>query len=263
MTIAGFNRSDAATIWNLLRMNLQDRFLGSKLGFGWAILQPLLLFSMYTFVFGFIFKARVPGAETTFAYVVWLISGYVPYLMVSEAVSATTSSVIGNTSLVKNIVFKTETLPLSAVLSGLVPYGAGLFFLLILQCVDRQPPTWHLLFLPLVLLLQILFLAGLGLILGAAAVFVRDLVHAVPTLLLLLLFFTPIFYPVDAVPALIRPLVFFNPLYQITQPYRDILIQHHCPDGAGLFYLAAVSLVLFYYGLFFFRRVKGYFETAL
>ena len=81
MSIMGFDRADLGFMLNLWRMNLSDRYLGSALGGAWAILNPLLMFALFTFVFGFVFKARLPGADSTMAYSIWLICGYGPWLV--------------------------------------------------------------------------------------------------------------------------------------------------------------------------------------
>mgnify|MGYP000908890106 CR=1 FL=1 len=132
MHLLGFNKSDAILALNLAKMNIRDRYLGSALGLLWAILNPLLLLGMYTFIFGFIFKAKLPGSETTFAYAIWLISGMVPYLAVSEALTATAGSVVGGAGMVKNVIFKSETLPYAATLTSAVPFAVGMFFLVLL-----------------------------------------------------------------------------------------------------------------------------------
>lgn len=111
MQLMGFHRSDLRLMINLAKMNIRDKYLGSALGLVWAVLNPMLMLGMYTFIFGFVFKARLPGAETTFAYSIWLISGLVPYMAVSEALSSTAGAVVGGAGMVKNVVFKSETLP--------------------------------------------------------------------------------------------------------------------------------------------------------
>ena len=139
----GFERKDIRLILNMFKMNLKDKYLGSLLGTAWVVIQPLLTLGMYTFIFGFVFKARLPGADTTFAYAIWLISGLVPYLAISESLTNTTNCVITNSSLVKNVIFKTETLPFAASLIAFVPFLVGLIFLFILLLMEKNYPTWH------------------------------------------------------------------------------------------------------------------------
>ncbi|MBI5740650.1 MAG: ABC transporter permease [Nitrospirae bacterium] len=244
-------------------MNIRDRYLGSALGLFWAVLHPLLLLGIYTFVFGFVLKSKLPGAETTFAYSIWMISGFVPYMAFSDAINVSTSSVIGGSGLVKNIVFKSETLPIAATLTAGVPFTVGMIFLMFLLFADGNYPTWHIVALVPVIILQFAFLTGAAFFLSATTVFIRDIAQALPTLIMFLLFFTPIFYPVESMPQLIEKLTFFNPLYQMTRPYRDILFQHQLPDWRGMAYLGFLATVLILSGLKYFRRLKGYFEMKL
>lgn len=263
MNILGFHKHDARLVLNLFKMNLRDRYLGSILGLIWAILNPILMLSMYTFVFGFVFKAKLPGAETSMAYIIWLFSGFVPYLAISECMAITASCVIGNASLVKNIMFKTETLPLAATLVGAVPFVVGMSFLLILLIFAGQLPTWHLIALIPVIALQFIFLAGLGMFLGATTVFIRDITQIISTVILLIAFFTPIFYTMEMMPRPIQILSLFNPFYYMIQPYRDIFMDHKWPNVFRMLCNMLFSGLFFILGLKYFRRLKGYFGMSL
>jgi len=263
MQLFGFNTADGRLIINLFKMSIRDHYLGSVLGLVWAVLNPLFLLGMYTFVFGFVVKAKVPGAETTFAFAIWLISGFVPYMAVAEALSATANSVVAGSGMVKNVVFKSETLPYAAALTAVVPFIVGMGFLFILLCIDGNFPTWHIIFIVPLIIIQFVFLCGIGLFLAATTVFIRDITQVISTLIMLLMFFTPIFYPIDMLPRLIQKITFFNPLYQMTQPYRDVILYHRLPDFAGFVYLAVVALLLNIFGLKYFRKLKGYFEMKM
>ena len=82
----GFNRYDIRLLINLFKMNVRDRYLGSSLGSFWAISNPLFMLALYTYIFGFVFKVKLPGAESTLAYVIWLIIGYGPWIATTEAI---------------------------------------------------------------------------------------------------------------------------------------------------------------------------------
>lgn len=263
MSFLGFQKSDVRLVYNLFKMTIRDRYLGSMLGLVWAVLNPILLLGMYTFVFGFVFKAKMPGSDTSLAYVIWLFCGLVPYLAICECLTMTTMSVVSGASMVKNIAFKAETLPLAATLMGVVPFAVGMFFLLVLLGAAGSYPSRHIVALIPVVALQFIFLAGLGLFLGATTVFIRDISQVIATVTLLIVFFTPVFYSLEMLPRFARVLTKVNPFFYIMQPYRDILINHQWPDWRGMFYLTVLSSLLIYFGLKYFRRLKGYFEMAL
>ncbi len=263
MRLLGFDVNDIALTYNLWKMGLRDRYLGSYLGLFWAILQPTLLLVLYTFVFGIVLKVQPQGISSPIAYVIWMFSGLIPYFVFNEAISSSANSLISNASLIKNIVFKSETIPIAAVFNAIVPLIVGLIFIFLLLIIDGQMLTWHILLLLPIILLQFIFLIGLGYLLSATAVFFRDIIQLIPTLTMALLFATPIFYPIENMPAIVAKLTFFNPLYQMVQPYRGVIVNHQVPDLFGLLYFGILSLVLLMVGLFYFRKLKGYFEMVL
>lgn len=263
MTFFGFNRHDLRLMNNLLKMNVRDRYLGSSLGSFWAITNPLFMLALYTYVFGFVFKIKLPGAESTLVYVIWLISGYGPWIALNESIMTATTSVVVASGLVKNMAFKTELLPIAGALVGLISLSVSLIFLFLLLIWSGSPITWYLLFLPLVMALQFAFAASLGLWLAAIAVFIRDVVQILPTLLTVIMFVTPIFYPFESMPTIIQTVSIANPIYQLAEAYRSIIIANKAPDLFGLGYVAVISFFIFYTGIRAFRRAKGSFDSAI
>lgn len=259
----GFNKQDIRLAFNLFKMNLRDRYLGSSLGSFWAIANPFFMLALYTFVFGFVFKVRLPGAETTLGYVIWLIIGYGPWIATVEAIMASATSVVGAAGVVKNMAFKTELLPISAAFVGIISLGVSLCFLMVLMAVEGHFPDWHIVWLPLIVALQFFLIVSLGLWLSALNVFVRDLGIALPNLLTIIMFLTPIFYPIESMPSLVQKLSFANPFFLIADAYRGVFMHNATPSLAGMGYLFILSFTIFYFGLAAFRRAKGYFDSAL
>jgi lipopolysaccharide transport system permease protein len=259
----GFDKADLRFMLSVWRMNLADRYLGSALGGAWAILNPLLMFALFAFVFGFVFKARMPGADSTLGYAIWLICGYGPWLANAEAMTAAANSIISNAGLVKNMAFKTEILPISATLLGLIPLAVSLVFLLTLQLLTGEGWGWSILWLPLIVLIQFGFLSAVGLVLAAITTFVRDFGIVLPNLLMILLFATPIFYAAEALPPLVAKVTAFNPIYILSDAYRASLLRHETPPLVPLFGVALCALGMLILGLGVFRRVKGYFPSII
>ncbi len=259
----GFESRDLRSIWNFFRANVRDKYLGSSLGSLWGIANPLLMLAIFTFVFGFVYKVRLPGAETTLAYAIWLISGYGPWIAVSESLMASATSITGASGIIKNLAIKTEVLPIAGALTGLLPLVVSLAFLLVLLFVDGNVPGWQIVFLPVVVLVQLLLVTAIGFLLAATTVFFRDLAYALPNLLMVVLFASPIFYPIEAMPRLVQGLSGYNPFYILAESYRFVLLHHQVPNGLDLAYVAILGSALGYVALKIFRRVKGYFEAAL
>jgi len=261
--IIALNRQDARMAWNLFRMTLRDRFLGSSLGMLWAWTSPALMLGIFIFAFGFVFKAKLPGAETSLTYVIWLISGYGPWLAISEGLAASTTSVVANAGMIKNLPMKTELLPMAGALTGIVPLLVAIILNVVLMVVSGTTPSWSWMLLPFAMLVQFLFVAGIGLFLAALNVFIRDVALALPNALLILLFASPIFYHLDQFPSALRTIALFNPFYVLTEAYRQPLLYGQLPPLWQLFYVLGLTLLVFAMGLAFFRRLKTHFDSRL
>lgn len=259
----GFNRSDVLLILNFFKMNLRDKYLGTSLGTFWALINPLLMLGIYTYIFGFVFKVKLPGAETTLTYVIWLISGYGPWMALSEATMGATMSVVSGSGIVKNIAFKTEILPIASALTSVVPLAISMVFIVILMTFDGKPVSPYVLTLPLVIILQFMLVIGIGFFFATIHVFVRDFGIALPNALNAIMFLTPIFYPLDSMPRLIQLVSNLNPIYALVEAYRAPLIHGRPPDIAGLLYVFFVAALLCVIGLRVFRRAKGHFNSML
>jgi lipopolysaccharide transport system permease protein len=262
--LGGFDRNDRRLGMNFAAMFLRDRFLGTGLGLFWAVLQPAAMIGVYVYVFSFLFKSRLPGLENSeYAFAIYLISGFGPWLAINEGMMSGTNAVVGQSSLVKNMAFKTELLPMAAAVLGLVPLLVSIAGLSVLITLDgRMPaPVW-LIMIPY-LFFMYLFVAGLGLMLGAANVFVRDISLALPTVMTMLLFLSPIFYSIETFPEGMRDVVKWNPFYVIANGFRAPIVDGKLPPWPQTLYLAVLSFAVYWLGLIVFRRMKSYFHGRL
>ena len=261
--LLGFTRVDIRPILNFLSISIRDRYLGSRLGTVWAVLNPLLTLSVYVLIFGYVFKARLPGADTTLAYAIWLIAGFGSWTSCNESLMGASNSVVGQVGLIKNVAFKTEMLPLVAVLSSIVTLGVTMTFLFILLAFDGNLPSWHVIFLLPVIVCQYLFLFGVGLFLSVLTVFYRDTTHVLTNILNVILFLSPIIIPYQSLPKPLQAAAHYIPFYHLAEAFRAPLIYHKPPDWLSLGILAAISLLLAHLGLILFRRARGQFEAYL
>ena len=259
----GFVRKDVRLARNLVAMHVRDRYLGSSAGAAWAVMNPLFMLTLYTFIFAFVLKVRLPGAESTFAYVLWLIAGYGAWLASVDALTASTQAVVGASGIVKNLAIKTELLPLAATCACLITLGVCLVFVVMLMIVDGRGLGWALAWLPVLVIVHLWLLAAVGLWLSAANVFIRDLGLALPNLLTIVMFATPIMYPIQSLPPALQRVTEANPFYILVTAYRSVILDQQAPHLAGLFYVAALGTVLFAGGLMIFRRLKGQFSSML
>lgn len=263
MLLAGFDRRDAGMMVSLLRMSLTDRYLGSTLGIVWAALSPLSMLAIFCFVFTYVFPGRLPGKEGTLPFLIWLISGYGPWLSINEGLGVATGSVVSNAGIVKNIAFKSELLPIVSAVLGLVSLVVAFMLIVVLQTIGGSAPSPALLMLPVAILLQVIFVSGLGLFLAALQVFVRDTILVLPNVLTIILFASPIFYPLSAYPPSAQAVLVFNPFYVLAECYRRPILDGTFPPPLMLGYMTFVSVSFFLGGLWWFRRLKSFFDTRL
>ncbi len=259
----GFNTRDLRMLVNLFKMTLKDRFLGSGLGILWAVFSPLMLMGIFVFVFSFVFPGRLPGRDGTQPFVLWLISGYGPWLALSEGLSNATGSVVSNGGIVKNIAFKSELLPMVGAALGVVPLLVSFALILVLQALGGTPPNLAWLSIPYIVLIQFVFVSGCGLFLASLNVFVRDVALVLPNLLTLILFASPIFYPISAYPDAVEPFLAFNPFYVIAEGYRKPMLDGVPLAPAMMLYISVLSVGIFMAGLWWFRRLRVFFDARL
>ena len=263
MIVAGFDQRDFTMLKNLFVMTLKDRFLGSGLGLMWAVLSPLMMMGIFVFVFTFVFPGRLAGQEGALPFVIWLISGYGPWLALSEGLNSSTGSVAANAGIVKNIAFKSELLPMVGAMLGIVPLFVSFAILLVLKFIAGQIPGAAVLLLPFSILLMLTFVSGVGFFLSSLNVFVRDVSLALPNILMAFLFASPIFYPITAYPAVLQNVLQFNPFYVLAEFFRAPILNNELPPLWMFVYMMTLSGLLFIGGLRWFRRLKSFFDVRL
>lgn len=238
------------------------RYAGSFAGLFWIVLEPLASILVYAFIFAAVFRVRLdPASSGTDSFTVYFLAGYFPWLIFSDTTARSASSVVGNAGLVTKVIFPVELLPLSSALSAFVTHGVGLLLYLVFLLWKGYASVYWLL-LPLFLSLQFLLCCGMGLLVAALVVFVRDVQHSLGVLLMVWFYATPVLYPLSFVPESIRPWMWVNPMTYSVQCFRDALLSHtfRWEIFSGL---ALSALVLYSVGVWFFTRSKRAFADVL
>jgi homopolymeric O-antigen transport system permease protein len=251
-------------IWAMAKREITDRYAGQMLGAVWAVGHPLILMGVYLFVFGYVFKTRIGGTrELPLDYTTYLLAGMVPWLSIQEALNKAPVSVTSNTSLVKQVVFPLEVLPIKSVLATLFSQAVSLTALTVyVVSVYRMLPITYLL-LPIVLAIQILQMFGFALILSALGVYIRDLKDVVQVATLVSMYLLPVFYLPSMVPAIFRPLLYLNPFSYIVWCFQDVCYFGRIEHGWAWLVSSAVSVTIFSMGWRVFTRLKPMFGNAL
>jgi lipopolysaccharide transport system permease protein len=248
----------------MARRDMIERYRGSMLGFMWSLFNPLLMLCVYTLVFSVVFQSRWPGSGGTSAeYALNVFAGLIVFTIFSESVSRAPSLVLGNANLVKKVVFPLEVLPwvtlASSLFHALVSYGVLLAFVLVVR--GSIPPT-AILF-PLVVVPVVLLALGISWFLASLGVFFRDTTHTVGLLVAVLMFVSPIFYPISAVPKQLQWLFSLNPLAHSIADGRSVAILGTLPDVGAWAVQLAVSGLVAWAGLWWFMRTKHTFADVL
>ncbi len=254
------NRSLSAT---LVRREILSRSRGSFAGALWTILNPLLLMITYFFVFGIVLKARFAGDPSPASFALYFLAGMLPWIAFSEAVGRAPGVLIEYRSLIKKLVFPIETLPVNLVFSGLVgeSFGLALFTLACLLIRHRLP--WTLVYLPLLLIPQMIFTAGLCWFLSALGAFLRDLSQVIGFVLTVWFFVTPICYPETQIPAAARGLLPRNPIYLLVRGYRAIFLESRAPDWGSLGAFTVAAILFAVLGHAWFYKLRKTFVDVL
>jgi lipopolysaccharide transport system permease protein len=239
-----------ALLWALTVRELKARYRASVLGFLWTFLNPTLNMAVYVLVFGVIMDTTVPR------YPFFLFCGLIPWIFFSSSIMGGTTSVSDRKDLLTKVRFPAQVLPATVVLTNLINFLLSIPLLFILGALYREWPTWHLLFLIPVAIIQSFFTLAVSYVLSALNVAFRDLQHIIGNLLQMFFFLTPVLWNVDTVTAQSRfgivltaeqfrtVLVYANPMAAIMNSWRDIFYRHQIPEFGPLAAVTVVSLVL-------------------
>lgn len=258
------------TIWlnrrlsyTLTKREILSRSRGSIGGSLWTLLTPLLLMATYFFVFGLVLKSRFENDPSPASFALYFLAGMLPWLAFSEAAGRAPGLLIEYRQMIRKIVFPVEMLPVNLVFSGLVGEAFGLVLFIAAVLLIRHSLPWTLVFLPVLLIPQMIFTVGVCWFMSALGAFVRDLAQVSGFLLTIWFFITPICYPESQVPAEARGLLLRNPLYILVEGYRAIFLRNRPPDWRALLGLTAFSLVLAILSHAWFYKLKKSFADVL
>jgi lipopolysaccharide transport system permease protein len=243
---------------NFFRRELTARYLGSVTGLAWALLHPLALLGVYQFVFTTVFRTTGFAGQSFLAFVAVALW---PWLAAQEALQRGTVSLTGYSGLIRKVAFPHEIVIYASVGATLALQFAGYAAVLVVLRIVGESIHFEgfLVAVPLWIVLAIA-VTGLALLLSALQVFIRDVEHVLMPLLMILMYLTPILYPLTLVPEDLRPWVAANPFSWLVDRLRDALLDGrltiHWADGVAL----VVALLLFFAGRAVFRRLSPHFE---
>ncbi len=232
---------------------IRVRYKQSALGIAWAILQPVSLMLIYTIIFSLF--ARMP--DTGAPYALFAYAALLPWSSFSTALTNATNGLVSNSQLITKVYFPREILPLSYIIAALFDLLIASTVLAGLMIYYGVPLTLNLLYVVPIIAVMTMFLTAMALILSAMQVRLRDIGVAMPLLLQLWMFASPVIYPLDAVPAAWRSVYALNPMVGVIENFRRVVLGNAAPDWGSLLIAVAVSLVLLPIAYIYFKHTEA------
>jgi len=238
------------------------RYKQAVMGVAWAILQPLLTMVVFTVVFNRALGVQSPSSDVPYA--VFSFSGLLPWQFFAGALARSGISLVGNANLLTKVYFPRLVIPIAAVLGGLVDLGISFLVLLALMAAYGIAPTWHVVFLPLFVLLALATAVAVSLWLSALNVLYRDVQYVIPFLVQLWMFVSPVIYPISSIPAgPLRVAFALNPMTGVIGGFRWALLGQQFPPGGYLWISLAVVVALLLGGIVYFKRMERVFADVV
>lgn len=251
-------------LWQMTKREVVGRYRGSVLGLLWSFFNPIMMLTIYTFVFSVIFKARWGGgSESRFEFALILFAGLIVFNLFAECITRAPILIVGNVNYVKKVVFPLEILPLVTMGAAIFHGSISLGVLLAFYVTVSSSLHWTVILAPLVILPLLLTTLGLSWFLASLGVFVRDVAQTIGLLVSVLMFLSPIFYPVASLPENYRIFIYANPLTIVIEQMRDVLIWGRLPSFFAWCVMMLVGLVTAWGGLFWFHKTRKGFADVL
>ena len=250
-------------IISLTKRELAARYRGSILGIVWALLTPVVMIAIFTIIFAGIFKAKFGVNSSQWDYALYLFCGLLPWNAFQESLQLSAGTIVAHANLVKRVIFPLETLPVSLSLAAAINQLFGTIVLVVAIAILRREVHATIVFLPLILIPQLVATFGIAWLVASLGVFIRDIVQGIALVLMAWMYLTPIIYPESLVPSPYRKIVNLNPFTALVRNYRRVLIEGSSPDWTGLAYFSAFALLSFLIGYWWFARTRKNFADVI
>jgi lipopolysaccharide transport system permease protein len=252
-------------IRQMSRREFAGRYKGSFLGLAWSFFHPVLMLSVYTFVFSVVFKARwgIGGEEGKIHFAIALFVGLIVHGLFADCVNRAPGLILDNVNYVKKVVFPLEILPVVALTSALVQTVVSLAVLLAAVLAVNGFLHWTALFLPFVVMPLAVTTLGVAWFLASFGVYVRDISQITGIMTTVMMFLAPVFYPISALPKEFQPWIMANPLTFIIEQARAVLLKGELPDWTGFAVYFAISVSVACAGFWWFQKTRKGFADVI
>ena len=240
-----------------IKKEIRGKYKGSWLGVLWTFLNPLLMLLVYSLVFPYILRIKVPH------YTIFMMVALVPWNFFTTAIQTGTGSVVANGDILKKVYFPREIIPISITTSSVINFLITCIIMFVFILFSGVGFSKYLIFFPIIVLIEYLLTLGFAFILSAITVFIRDVDHFVSIILMLAFYVTPIIYKPEMLPVKFQWAITVNPMAQIINAFRDILYYHQMPNLTSLGILAGISLLFVILGYLIFKKLEKKFVEEL
>lgn len=245
----------------LLKTNVKKEIRGkykkSFFGIIWSFLNPLLQLAVYAIIFPIILKVQQEN------YVIFVCSALIPWTFFTTVVAQSSGIIIGNANIIKKVYFPREILPISVTTSAAINFLISTIIILAFVLFSGLGITWHIVFYPMVLLVQYILSLGISFILSSVTVYFRDLEHFVGIAIMLLFYATPIVYSIKTIESGYATILKLNPMAHIVEAYRSIFYYQDIPNLKYLGILFVISTVLCVIGYYIFKKLEKRFAEEV
>ena len=241
------------------------RYKGSVMGLLWSFINPVLMLTVYTFVFSVVFKARwgISGGDSKTTFALILFVGLIVHGLLAEALNRAPTLILDNSNYVKKVIFPLEILPVISLVSALFHSTISLIVLLIASIAINGYLPWTVIFIPIVLLPLITLTLGLSWAIASLGVYIRDVGQTMSIITTIMLFLAPVFFPLSAIPEKYHFYILANPLTFIIEQAREVLIFGRLPDWLNLGIYMIVASTVAWLGYIWFQKTRRGFADVL
>ena len=252
-------------ILQMTKREVVGRYKGSIMGLAWSFFNPILMLTVYSFVFSVVFKARwgLGDEESKTYFAVVLFVGLIMHGLLAEVLNRAPGLILGNINYVKKVVFPLEILPVISMGAALFHSLSSLLVLLVALIILDGNLHWTVVFIPLVLLPLVILTLGLAWMLASLGVFIRDIGQTIGIITTAMLFMAPVFFPLSAMPEKYHPFIMANPLTFIIEQAREVLIFGHMPNWFGLGIYMFTATAVAWAGFAWFQKTKKGFADVI
>lgn len=240
-----------------IKKEIRGRYKHSFLGVLWSYLNPLLQLAVYAIIFPIILKTPQEN------YVIFLCAALIPWTYFSTVINQSTGIIIANANIVQKVYFPREILPISLVSSATVNFLISTVIIIAFMLLYGMQLTWHIVFYPLILLVQYILSLGFSFVISSITVYLRDLEHLISVAMMMLFYATPIAYSAQAVPPEFASILYINPLAHLIDAYRSIFYYQQVPNLQSLAILFGVAIVFCIVGYMIFNKLQRRFAEEL